>query len=174
MGHYYADMMCDTCGNIRCTCPREERIDTRWVIDEETCTVMQVFEFDKAKAIPGLSGRGMIMRSSLEHFDTKEEAEEELRETYWMRVDELRKDLEAAEKRANPDLPTTAEKIRVYEQLLHDIQLYSTVVMDGKKVGKLIDNINSWSYAHRVGNGEYSEEEQDAIVAKAFKKLLDR
>ena len=44
--------------------------------------------------------------------------------------------------------------------------------MDGQKVGKLIDNINSWSYAHRCGNGEHSEEQQ-AIIDKAFKKLRD-
>jgi hypothetical protein len=174
MGHYASEMQCDDCGNIRCTCTREEKIDTRWVIDEETETVMQVFEFDKAKATAAMPGYGMLLRMSLEYFDTKEEAEEELRYCYQMRVDELEDDLSAAEKRAYPDLPTTAEKLQMYEQLLHDIQLFAEVTMDNDKIVKLIRNICSWSYAHRVGNGEYSEEEQDAIVAKAFKKLRDR
>jgi len=65
------------------------------------------------------------------------------------------------------------EKVEKYESLLHRIQLYSSVTMDRDKVGKLIRNIDRWSYAHRVGNGELSEEEQDEVIRKAFDKLLD-
>lgn len=70
------------------------------------------------------------------------------------------------------ELAELREKTQVYEQLLHKIQLNAEVVMDHAVVGDLIRNICSWSYAHRRGNGEYSEQEQDAIVRSAFDRLL--
>ena len=65
------------------------------------------------------------------------------------------------------------EKIEKYEGLLHDVQMYAEVVLRGDKVHELILNICRWSYAHRVGNGEISEEEQDRIIRKAFDKLRE-
>lgn len=70
------------------------------------------------------------------------------------------------------ELLVLREKVQVYEQLLHKMQLNAEVVMDHEVVGDLIRNICSWSYAHRRGNGEYSEAEQDAIVRHAFDRLL--
>ena len=36
MGHYYAEMMCDECGHLRCTCARKspavEREEGSWVV----------------------------------------------------------------------------------------------------------------------------------------------
>jgi hypothetical protein len=90
-------------------------------------------------------------------YDTKEEAEEVLR------IIKLRK-----------GLPTLEEKVAVYEQLLHDIQLNAEVTMNDDQVRKLIGNICRWSYAHRSGNGELSEIEQDLRIAAAFRRLLDR
>ena len=80
----------------------------------------------------------------------------------------------ALEKQLYPDSPTTMEKLSMYELLLHDIQMFAEVVLDSKSVGKLIHNICSWSYAHRCGNGEFSDEEQREIVDRAFRKLRDR
>ncbi len=71
------------------------------------------------------------------------------------------------------ELVELREKTQVYEQLLHKIQLNAEVVMDHAVVGDLIRNICSWSYAHRRGNGEYTEAEQDAIVRRAFDRLLE-
>ena len=85
-----------------------------------------------------------------------------------------RDELSLLEKQLNPDLPTSQEKIDMYESLLHDIQLFAAVVMDGEKVQRLINNICGWSYAHRQGNGEYSDEEQELLVSKHFWKLRDR
>lgn len=68
---------------------------------------------------------------------------------------------------------TDAQKIIQYEQLLHDIQLYREVVMDSEKVKTLLDNICRWSYAHRRGNGELTEEEQQTLVDEAFQHLRD-
>lgn len=71
----------------------------------------------------------------------------------------------------NPTAPTTRDKIKTYEGLLHDIQMYAEVVLNGEAVKKLIHNICSWSYAHRAGNGEFSEDEQERMITKAFLNL---
>ena len=68
---------------------------------------------------------------------------------------------------------TAEQKIEMYEQLLHQIQMYAEVSMNPDKVGKLINNICNWSYAHRRGNGEPSEEEQQAMIDRAFDRLLE-
>ncbi len=70
------------------------------------------------------------------------------------------------------ELAELREKVVMYETLLHKIQLHAAVTMNSKAVGDLIGNICNWSYAHRCGNGEHSDEEQAAIVRSAFEKLL--
>ncbi len=67
--------------------------------------------------------------------------------------------------------PTQKQKIAEYEKLLHNIQLYAEVTLNNDKVCKLIKNICSWSYAHRVGNGELSEKEQQIGINKCFYNL---
>lgn len=67
--------------------------------------------------------------------------------------------------------PTLKEKIKVYEDLLHDIQFHSTVTMRHDEVMKLINKINAWSYAHRAGNGEGGEKEQQQRIDAAFWEL---
>jgi hypothetical protein len=64
-------------------------------------------------------------------------------------------------------------KVNVYEQLLHRIQMNAEVVMDHEVVGDLISNICRWSYAHRQGNGELSDQDQNAIIRAAFDRLLN-
>ena len=66
---------------------------------------------------------------------------------------------------------TLRQKVKMYESLLHDIQMYSEVVMDGTKTAKLIGNICNWSYAHRQGNGALTDKEQRALINKAFQRL---
>jgi hypothetical protein len=70
------------------------------------------------------------------------------------------------------ELMQLREKVEVYERLLHKLQLNVSVLMDHEVVTDLLQNICDWSYAHRTGNGEYTEEEQNATVKKAFDKLL--
>jgi len=70
------------------------------------------------------------------------------------------------------ELAELREKVQVYEKLLHRIQMKAEVVTDHEVVGDLIANICRWSYAHRSGNGENSEAEQDAIIRSAFDRLL--
>lgn len=73
----------------------------------------------------------------------------------------------------NMKTPTLREKVKKYEELLHLLQMYAEVCMDRENTGKLISNICSWSYAHRCGNGEYSDREQQQIINRAFYKLTE-
>jgi len=70
-----------------------------------------------------------------------------------------------------PKHPTQKERIAQYEQLLHNIQFHAEVTMRPEVVRDLIGRICSWSYAHRSGNGEYSEEEKQQQIDYAFWKL---
>ena len=64
-------------------------------------------------------------------------------------------------------------RVQKYEEFLHALNMYAAIVMDDKKVGKLIENACSWSYAHRVGNGEYTDREQQDIIDRCFDRLTD-
>ena len=66
--------------------------------------------------------------------------------------------------------PTDKEKIQMYEQFLHNLQMYSFCGR-GDLIEILLNNACNWSYAHRAGNGELSEEEQDAAIHRKFWKL---
>ena len=70
-------------------------------------------------------------------------------------------------------MPTDRQKIEMYEALLHNLQMASSVTMDSSRVSKLLDNICSWSYAHRMGNGELSDNQVASLVEQRFWKLLD-
>lgn len=65
------------------------------------------------------------------------------------------------------------KKVNKYEGFLHSLQLHAEVCMDREKTKRLISNACSWSYAHRRGNGELTDEEQERIIDKAFHKLTD-
>lgn len=83
MGHYYADMMCDTCSNIRCTCPPKPDTDhKRWMVHPQSLVVMRVSEFD-AEASKNKNGwTPVLFRMGSKAFDKKEDAiahEKELR-----------------------------------------------------------------------------------------------
>ena len=48
MGHYYSEMACSTCGNIRCSCPRKpDMTHVMWLVDRTDMQVMQVGQFDR-------------------------------------------------------------------------------------------------------------------------------
>ena len=63
--------------------------------------------------------------------------------------------------------PTLEEKVEQYEQFLHNINMM-LVASSTEGIQKLIDNADRWSYMHRIGNGELSEEEQQKLIDKAF------
>ena len=60
----------------------------------------------------------------------------------------------------------------MYERYLHALSIMCTCT-DNFGVKELITNADIWSYAHRVGNGELSDDEQQKVIDKAFWKLLD-
>lgn len=106
-------------------------------------------------------------------FRKKKDALEEARRLATRRRDELLQELDSIEKLVGHELPTTAEKLETYERIFHRIQLFAQVSMDNKKLGRTIENICAWSVAHRGGNGELTEQEQDLQVAHEFRRLLD-
>lgn len=68
--------------------------------------------------------------------------------------------------------PTNKQKIEMYENFLHRINL-ACVSGNNETIKKLVANADNWSYAHRVGNGELSDRDQDRLITNAFWKLLD-
>ena len=66
----------------------------------------------------------------------------------------------------------TKERIMVYEDMLHALH-FAQVAMNPGRVGKLLDSISNWSYSHRMGNGELTDEEQQKLIEKAFHKMKE-
>ena len=153
MGHYYAEMACSICGNIHCTCPpKPDTTDHQWVIDDE---LNVVYSIDYQKALQKKGDQlAFFKRTYKKHYDHKDEAQEEADHLKFLKT-----------------LPSDKEKVEMYEALLHDIELFADETMDGEKVRKLIGNICSWSYAHRSGNGDISEDARLDRINKAFQKL---
>jgi hypothetical protein len=82
MGHYASEMMCNSCGQCRCTCPPKPdlRLD-KWVVDLDH-TVLTARAFDAKHGYRTFFGHrirdesvGPSWRMCKEHFDTKEEAQ---------------------------------------------------------------------------------------------------
>jgi Tfp pilus assembly protein PilN len=69
------------------------------------------------------------------------------------------------------ELKTLREKVEVYEDMLHSLQMYAAVTLDQAAIAHVLSIVCDWSYAHRQGNGELSEEQQDALVRKHFDRL---
>lgn len=63
------------------------------------------------------------------------------------------------------------EKVATYERLLHDINMYAAITLDSQTMKEIISLICEWSYAHRVGNGQLSDEEQAEMVQKMYNRL---
>jgi hypothetical protein len=68
--------------------------------------------------------------------------------------------------------PTLKEKVKQYEAFLHKINA-CLISCNHEGVTELVRNADNWSYAHRVGNGEWSEKQQQKMIDVAFRKLLD-
>lgn len=68
--------------------------------------------------------------------------------------------------------PTLKEKIEMYEYFLHKINMF-VISCNNNGIAELVKNADNWSYAHRVGNGEISDKEQQQHINNAFWKLCD-
>lgn len=72
---------------------------------------------------------------------------------------------------SKPKKPTLKEKVEVYEHFLHRINFHRTITMNEKAIFKLLELADSWSWAHRAGNGEGGEKEQEERINRAFDNL---
>jgi hypothetical protein len=63
------------------------------------------------------------------------------------------------------------EKVRVYEQVFHDIQFFSEVVLTSEKVVGIIDILCAWSRAHRSGEGPMTNKARARLIARQFNRL---
>ena len=68
--------------------------------------------------------------------------------------------------------PTIEEKIEMYEKFLHKINM-CCISMNNNAIKELVENADIWSYNHRRGNGELSDEEHQKLIDSAFWKLCD-
>ena len=68
--------------------------------------------------------------------------------------------------------PTNEEKIEMYERFLHKINMCMTSC-NNNAIKELVENADIWSFNHRRGNGELSDEEQQKLIDTAFWKLCD-
>jgi hypothetical protein len=68
--------------------------------------------------------------------------------------------------------PTLKQKVAQYEAFLHKINM-ACICMDNLAIQELVQNADAWSYAHRQGNGELSDKEQQDLINAKFMKLLD-
>ena len=66
--------------------------------------------------------------------------------------------------------PTLKQKIKVYEGFLHAINAAQTA-MNNERMMELISLADNWSYAHRRGNGELTEVEQNKLINDAFERM---
>ena len=65
---------------------------------------------------------------------------------------------------------TQRDRLRVYEKFMHQMSIYVTA-MHSEKIKQGVQLIDNWSYAHRCGNGEYSERQQRKIVEDVIRKM---
>jgi hypothetical protein len=67
---------------------------------------------------------------------------------------------------------TAEEKVEVYERFFHKINA-GCISMNNELISKAISLIDSWSYAHRIGNGELSDEDQQAQINARFERMAE-
>ena len=67
---------------------------------------------------------------------------------------------------------TDADKIKHYEDFLHRLNMF-VVCCNSEGIQELVSNADSWSYAHRVGNGEMDEETTEKNIQRLTRSLSD-
>jgi hypothetical protein len=69
------------------------------------------------------------------------------------------------------ELAKLRKENEVFHQVFHHINTHASITLNAEKMQEIIGAICSWSYAHRVGNGELSDEEQQAVIDRAFDRI---
>jgi hypothetical protein len=62
------------------------------------------------------------------------------------------------------------DRLKIYESFFHKINM-ATLIFNNSKIAEAVNLIDRWSYAHRVGNGELTPREQQAIVDRVVKRM---
>lgn len=68
--------------------------------------------------------------------------------------------------------PTLREEQDVFHKIMHIANL-ANITGKTDHMAKIVQAMDSWSYAHRRGNGELSDREQQQCVNSAFWKLRE-
>lgn len=63
------------------------------------------------------------------------------------------------------------KELAILRQTLHDLYFASNVTMNTEEVRNILGKIARWSYAHRAGNGELSDEEVSKNIEDALNSL---
>ena len=59
----------------------------------------------------------------------------------------------------------------VFRLAFHYINTHAAITMRSDKVSEMIGAICNWSYAHRAGNGELTDIEQQKLIDSCFNKI---
>jgi hypothetical protein len=59
----------------------------------------------------------------------------------------------------------------VFRRVFHHINTHFSITHNAGKMHEIIHAISSWSYAHRQGNGELSDEEQQELIDRKFDRI---
>lgn len=62
------------------------------------------------------------------------------------------------------------ERLQIYEDFFHKMQ-YANIGCREDRIIEAVNIIFDWSYAHRQGNGEYTEEEQQAMIDRHIERM---
>ena len=65
---------------------------------------------------------------------------------------------------------TNKERLKIYEAFFHQINVHC-IIMNTEKIRDAVGLIDSWSYAHRAGNGELTEYQQKKSVEHVIRKM---
>jgi hypothetical protein len=68
--------------------------------------------------------------------------------------------------------PTLREEVEVFHKIMHIANLMQ-ITGKTEHFRDIVKAMDSWSYAHRRGNGAPTEREQQQMVNSAFWKLKD-
>lgn len=86
-------------------------------------------------------------------------------------IGDLRKELKETPARCQFEVVMTKkERLQIYESFFHKIQM-QLVCMNHDRIRDAVNIIGDWSYAHRMGNGQFSAYEQQQVVDNQVLKM---
>lgn len=65
------------------------------------------------------------------------------------------------------------KELETYRWFMGAVATKYAVTMDSDGVKEGLELMYNWSHAHRAGNGELSDEEQDAMVLSVIEKMRE-